>query len=594
MIAKVPARRNDGRSSFASLAQYLAVERLDRDTGEVQRRPGAHLETNCLSIETAAAEMRAVADMNARVHDPVYHCVISWPTGEQPTDKQMIDAAIAAQASIGMDGHQYLYAVHRDTANAHVHMMINRVNPTTHKAAYPKRDFFVLDKCMRELELAQGWSHDAGPYEVIDGKVVRASRREPRLTAPLPTRARDFEAATGCESLLSYAQQCSDEFIAALDGGGWQGLHAALRKHGLEIREAGQGFKIFDIADPSATPVKASDVADALGGGKLRNRLGDFVPPLRVILAEPPERTYNPYRAKQRAGRNERSEARAAARLELRNRYDSDKRECVGRQQEMRLAEQLELRALAARTRAERQRIRSQVQTPEVRQAELSILAMQSAAARERIKKEGVAKREAAKPKSYRDWCGEQAEQGNEAAIAQLKGWEYQTKRRRQAAEAEEEEVARRGAISAELADRAPAAPQLILDGIGWRVDKRSGDVTYRLGARDALRDTGRLIAVLQQDDDKSIEAGLRLAAQKFGSTLILTGPIEFRQRAAKVAVEQGLGLRFADPEIEAYRAALEKSVRKAKTMESKNAEQSHTRHRPNLHPGQPGQGQDR
>lgn len=44
--------------------------------------------------------------------------------------------------------------------------MVNRVNPETYKAVYPDRDYFKLDKTMREMELRQGWSHDKGPYAV--------------------------------------------------------------------------------------------------------------------------------------------------------------------------------------------------------------------------------------------------------------------------------------------------------------------------------------------------------------------------------------------------------------------------------------------
>lgn len=135
MIAKVPEKRNDGRSSFASLGRYLAGEKIDRETGEIVRSAeDIHLETNCLSVRTASAEMRAVADQNARVKDPVYHCILSWREGEKPTNDQVREAAMAALKSVGMEGHQYVLAVHRDSDNTHVHLMVNRVNPETYKA----------------------------------------------------------------------------------------------------------------------------------------------------------------------------------------------------------------------------------------------------------------------------------------------------------------------------------------------------------------------------------------------------------------------------------------------------------------------------
>ena len=77
MVPKVPAKRGDGRSSFKKLNGYIAEEqRIDRDTGELVFRD-VDSETNCLSLETAWKEMKAVGDMNPRVVDPVYHFVLS-------------------------------------------------------------------------------------------------------------------------------------------------------------------------------------------------------------------------------------------------------------------------------------------------------------------------------------------------------------------------------------------------------------------------------------------------------------------------------------------------------------------------------------
>jgi hypothetical protein len=64
--------------------------------------------------------------------------------------------------------HQYVFAIHHDTDNVHLHMTVNRVHPDSYNAVYPDRDYFKLDYAMRELELRYGWTHDNGPYSVID------------------------------------------------------------------------------------------------------------------------------------------------------------------------------------------------------------------------------------------------------------------------------------------------------------------------------------------------------------------------------------------------------------------------------------------
>ncbi|MCZ7018772.1 relaxase/mobilization nuclease domain-containing protein, partial [Salmonella enterica] len=158
-LAKVPDKRNDGKSSFKSLQKYIEErDVIDSETGEIKGRLRHRLsvETNCLDRDTAWREMLAVADMNGRVKDPVYHAVISWQKDEKPTNRQAFEACQEAMEAIGMQDHQFVAAVHRDTDNHHVHLMVNRVNPETYKAVYPDRDFYKLDRTMREIELSQG------------------------------------------------------------------------------------------------------------------------------------------------------------------------------------------------------------------------------------------------------------------------------------------------------------------------------------------------------------------------------------------------------------------------------------------------------
>lgn len=550
MIAKVPDKRGDGRSSFSTLSRYISGDKLDRTTGEIVRSASDVVcVTNCLSIKTASAEMKAAADANPRIGDPVYHAVLSWREGEKPTDAQMIEAAAAAQKAIGMAGHQFVYAIHRDTDNAHVHMMINRVHPETAKAVYPQNDFYKLDKCMRESELAQGWAHDNGPYCVRDGTIVRAEREAGKQPSR-PTKAKDFEAATGHQSLASYAQSVAGDVVKSLDAGNWQELHSALRKQGLEIREAGQGFKIYSVDDPKQTPIKASDMAGELGGGKLKKRLGEFEKPLHVVSAQPPQRTYQ----RDPAERERRREQRAIEREKLKQQY---KEECASKRAAGGGRDaKAEYELLRAEVKAVRERIRSEGYDKTATKYLLSIAAMEAVQKRESLKKSLREEREAKRPPGYRTWVADRAEGGDKVAIAQLKGWQYQDARNRVAAEKAIADEAARGALTG--SDRqAEAAPVEVTTGIRWKVDRATGDVTYHSAGRDLLRDTGRQVSILDQQSDQAITAGLLLASQKFGGTLMLTGSPEFQRRAVEIAVQQNMQVRFLDPAAEHFRQQL-------------------------------------
>lgn len=95
-----------------------------------------------------------------------------------------------------------------------------------------------------------------------------------------------------------------------------------------------------------------------------------------------------------------------------------------------------------------------------------------------------------------------------------------------------------------------------VLSNLVQTVDKNS-DITYRLRGHAVLRDEGRHLAVLDENSEEAIVAGLLLAREKFGSNLTLTGSPAFQQRVIEVAVAQGIAIKFVDPQLEAMRVQL-------------------------------------
>jgi hypothetical protein len=592
MLAKVPAKRADGRSSFKSLQRYMeGRDVIDPDSGEVTRwiQDAVSVETNCLFQSTAWREMLAVADMNVRVKDPLYHAVVSWPEDERPTDQQAFAAARQAMKAIGMENHQYVAAVHRDTDNTHVHLMVNRVHPETYKAVYPDRDFFKLDKCMREVEIEQGWKHDRGPYAVHerDGRRVvdwaketpeqwRAEQREQQRVKQ-PTKAKDMERHTGNESLHTYAQgQPQKDAQAALKqpGATWQDLHKSLAAHGLELRPANakqNAFRVHSKDDP-AICIKASAMASELGGGKLIKQLGAWQAPRPEIERQPAHREYSDQRPKtapkrDQTERDAKRDERAAERRALRDQYKAFTEEWKAARAPARSAmyEQQKQRrqALVEAHKEHRQAIRTSGMSAAEKKAAYSVAAFESAVRRadlaETINAERAAFRKQRAP-SFRDWTADRAQEGNEAAMRQLRGWAYQDKRTAKAMERMDTE-GERGAHLAGPSQAAqdPAKPYRITDRVSWEVDRKTGAVHYKLDEREAFRDSGRRIDFTRRgaQDKDTIEAGLLLAREKFaGQALTVNGSEDFRERVLQTAIERGLDVRFADPALEQRRLA--------------------------------------
>ncbi|EMJ5312719.1 relaxase/mobilization nuclease domain-containing protein [Klebsiella pneumoniae] len=580
MIIELFGKRNDGGTSFHSAVAYIASlrDQIDPDTGEVIDRGMVTTFTNCHSLETAAIEMWGTSALSARIKDPVFAGVLSWQTGENPTDEQMHEAGLMHLKNQGLDGHQYVMSVHRDTDNVHIHFVANRVHPESGRVAGLSHSYMTAVRSAREIEIAQGWQHvEQGPFMVRehDGEKVvdyrhasakeRIAERE-AMRGNKPDRARKMEAFSGKESLASYVQgEPKKDALAALDkGGDWQALHKALATHGLAIKPKGPGFAIHSTRDPDATPVKASAMAQALGGARLKSKLGEYQEPTPEVARTETRREYVKERPKRDPKvREEQRDARAFERAKLRSRYDGYRTEWnaakAPARADMYEGQQRRRRELAAKAKAQRERIRESGLSPAERRAFYSVAAMQAAAARkelaEAIKAERAAFR-SERPQDYRSWVADRAQEGDPGAIRQLRGWAYQDRRKAREMERADAAAGPHLAVSdGQVHD--PAPPRRLSERVSWNVDRDTGTVAYQLDGRDAFRDSGRRIDYTEggQRDTDAIEAGLLLAREKFGGTALnITGPDEFRDRVLAVAVERGLDVKFSDPELERRR----------------------------------------
>ena len=150
------------------------------------------------------AETRCRARPASRFRgNAVYHVAITWKDGEHPTRAQAERACLHVMQSLGYSEHQAAWAVHRDTDNDHIHLVINKVHPDRLTVrSTPRGDYFLLDKCMRELELEFGHGRANGPYVTLDTEhgpqIVRMSRAERRARGLLKeARPRISDRAAG-------------------------------------------------------------------------------------------------------------------------------------------------------------------------------------------------------------------------------------------------------------------------------------------------------------------------------------------------------------------------------------------------------------
>ena len=128
MIAKHVPMRSQAKSSFSGLAEYIT------DKQDKTQRVAQVAVTNCqaLGLEASILEIEATQLQNTRATgDKTFHLLVSFRQGENPTNEALTQIEKRICAALGYADHQRVSAVHRDTDNLHIHIAINKINPTT-------------------------------------------------------------------------------------------------------------------------------------------------------------------------------------------------------------------------------------------------------------------------------------------------------------------------------------------------------------------------------------------------------------------------------------------------------------------------------
>lgn len=481
---------------------------------------GISCETNCFSWETAAAEMNMVAAQSTRCQDPVYHFILSWRENEAPTDAQIFECAEYSIRQLGMEGHQYVTAVHQDTDNTHCHVAVNRVNPVTYKAANLWNDADTLQKACRVLERKYGFIQDNGSWEWgVNDQLTRAPLRFTRA----PRDAVPLQVYSNTESLYHYAvENVRDGISKMLEDNSltWEKTHRVLHDRGLGLREQGDGLVVYDYLRPeSPTVVKASAVHVALTKGKLERHIGkyegrpsfateDFDDSQSHVLMRT---NYQPqFELRDKDARFERRQARAEARFDLKMRYQRY-REDFKRPE---LNVQSRQREIADHFQAMKATVRDKHRDPTMRKlmyrvAEFERMkAMAELRIQLRHERQDLADKGLGRPMAYRAWVEQEALAGDVAAVSQLRGMAYREKRQ---AKRNERDVDRM--ILCGAADDSP-----VHDWYSHTAQlQRDGSVNYIRNGVIGVRDEGDRVFIKPAFEDYGSKANFDLAVSVVG-----------------------------------------------------------------------------
>ena len=266
MIAKIPPKRKDGKSSFKDLINYCL--------GITGHEDNSVLHVGFQNINSAASawiEMEALATDNTRCKDPVFHFILSWREMENPTSEQVDEAVKIALKELDLENCQALWALQANTENLHAHVAVNRIDPETGRAIQPAGNwtYKALERAARKIEATQNWEiEQTGRYVVTaDGQIKEKNERaEPEVSQ----KSRDIEAHTGAKSIERLAQEMAAPILKT--AGSWRELHEQLAEKGFSFEKKGSGaiLKYKDIA------LKVSKASRECSFSKLLKRLGEF------------------------------------------------------------------------------------------------------------------------------------------------------------------------------------------------------------------------------------------------------------------------------------------------------------------------------
>ena len=181
--------------------------------------------------------------------------------------------------------------------------------------------------------------------------------------------------------------------------------------------------------------MKASSVfRDNFSGKENRaateKKLGPWEPPSRHIELREAEQTYQPEVKRDPQQRAERKAERAAERERLKKEYRSYRTAAEKELKGYKDRGRGELRKLTADQKGRREQLRKLSFPRHGKQAARSVLAAESVRERAALKQRLLEDESKHKPKGYRDWVADRAEQGDLAAISQQRGFLYQDRRR--------------------------------------------------------------------------------------------------------------------------------------------------------------------
>ena len=168
-------RKREKKAAKPGAKRVLWTETRNLATNDVMR--GSRIMEATARDAPVLKKLAGVKATGRKLKKPVVHYSLSWAKDERPERREMQAAVAGSLKTLGLQDRQALVVAHGDTAHPHVHVIVNRVNPETGKAANMGRDRIKLSKWAEGYERKQGRircpQRQANNYRRARGEWVR-------------------------------------------------------------------------------------------------------------------------------------------------------------------------------------------------------------------------------------------------------------------------------------------------------------------------------------------------------------------------------------------------------------------------------------
>ena len=174
-------REREKKAAKQGAKRVLWTETRNLATNDVMR--GSRIMEATARDAPVLKKLAGVKATGRKLKKPVVHYSLSWAKDERPERREMQAAVDGSLKALSLQDRQALVVAHGDTAHPHVHVIVNRVNPETGKAANMGRDRIKLSKWAQSYERKQGrircHQRQANNYRRARGEWVRGKGKSP-------------------------------------------------------------------------------------------------------------------------------------------------------------------------------------------------------------------------------------------------------------------------------------------------------------------------------------------------------------------------------------------------------------------------------